>query len=37
MSRESHHKFCETRFQNIEEEVEDIQQKLGDMYYGPTK
>jgi len=31
----SHHEYCETHFQHLEEQVEDIQGKLGQMFYGP--
>ena len=33
----SHHQFCETRFQNIEDLVEDVQYKIGQMFYGPEE
>ena len=33
--RRSHHEYCETHFQNIEKHVDDIQGKLGQMFYGP--
>jgi len=32
----SHNQFCETRFQNIEDLVEDVQYKIGQMFYGPN-
>jgi len=31
----SHHQYCETRFQNIKGIVEDVQYKLGQMFYNP--
>jgi len=31
----SHHQYCEARFQNIEGIIEDIQYKIGQMFYGP--
>ena len=31
----SHHQYRETRFQNIESIVEDVQYKLGQMFYNP--
>jgi len=34
-SHRSHHEYCETHFQNLEERVDDIQGKLGQMFYGP--
>jgi len=34
-SQRSHHEYCETHFQNLEERVNDIQGKLGQMFYGP--
>jgi len=33
----SHHQFCETRVQNIENLVEDVQYKIGQMFYGPEE
>jgi len=33
--QKSLHKYCETHFQNLEERVDDIQGKLGQMFYGP--
>jgi len=32
-----HHQFCETQFQNIEDQVEDIQHKIGQMFYRPEE
>jgi len=34
-NQRSHHEYCETHFQNLEERVDDIQGKLGQMFYGP--
>jgi len=34
-NQKSHHEYCETHFQNLEEGVDDIQRKLGQMFYGP--
>ena len=34
-NQRSHHDYCETHFQNLEERVDDIQGKLGQMFYGP--
>jgi len=34
-NQRSHHEYCETRFQNLKECVDDIQGKLGQMFYGP--
>ena len=34
-NQKSHHEYCETHFQNLEERVDDIQGKLGQMFYGP--
>jgi len=31
----SHHQYCETRFQNIEDLDDDVQYKIGQMFYGP--
>jgi len=31
-----HHQYCETRFQNIEDIVEDVRYKIGQMFYGPN-
>jgi len=31
----SHHQYCETHFQFIENQVEDIQSKIGTMFFGP--
>jgi len=33
-SQRSHHEYCETHFQHLEEQVEDTQGKLGQMFYG---
>jgi len=34
-SQRSHHECYETHFQHLDEQVEDIQGKLGQMFYGP--
>ena len=34
-NQKSHHEYCETHFQNLEERVDDIQGKLRQMFYGP--
>ena len=34
-NQKSHLEYCETHFQNLEERVDDIQGKLGQMFYGP--
>jgi len=34
-NQRSHHEYCETHFQNLEERVDDIQGKLGQMLYEP--
>jgi len=34
-NQRSHHEYRETHFQNLEERVDDIQGKLGQMFYGP--
>jgi len=34
-SNQKSHEYCETYFQNLEERVDDIQGKLGQMFYGP--
>jgi len=34
-NQKSHHEYCKTHFQNLEERVDDIQGKLGQMFYGP--
>jgi len=34
-NQRSHHEYCETHFQNLEERVDDIQGKPGQMFYGP--
>jgi len=34
-NQRSHHEYCETHFQNIEEHVDDIPGKLRQMFYGP--
>jgi len=31
----SHHQYFVTRFQNIKGIVEDVQYKIGQMFYGP--
>jgi len=31
----SHHQYCETHFQFIETQVEDIQSKIGTMFFPP--
>jgi len=33
----SHHQYCETRLQNIEGTLEDVQFKLGQMFYSPNE
>ena len=33
-NQRTHHEYCETHFQNLEERVDDIQGKLGQMFYG---
>ena len=33
-NQKSHHEYCKTHFQNLEEQVDDIQGKLGQMFYG---
>jgi len=32
----SHHQYCETRFQNIKDQVEDVQYKIDQMFCRPN-
>jgi len=32
----THHQYCETRFQDIEGMVGDVQNKLGHMFFNPN-
>jgi len=31
----NHYQYCETKFQNVEGSLEDVQNKLGHMFFNP--